>query len=327
MNGSNQVRLDSAPQQRAEPADGSYPLPSVGVVIPTRDRPELMRRALDAVLAQDYPGRMTVIVVFDGVSPDYHLTQDEPRPVKVLTNWRTPGLAGTRNTGVLGLDTDLVAFCDDDDQWLPGKVTAQVQALRAAPPETEFATCAIEVEFEGRIVPRLAGRTTVCLDDLVRSRMAMLHSSTFLAKREAMLGSLGLVAEEAPGSQNEDWDMLLRASKRAPIAHVDVPLVRVLWAGTSHFAYDYATKISSLRWMMSRHPEIRGCRPGAARVYGQLACWAAASGNRREAWFFTRQAVRNNWREPRAAIAIGAATGVIRIDRVIGALHRRGHGI
>ncbi|HEY1488952.1 MAG TPA: glycosyltransferase family 2 protein [Micromonosporaceae bacterium] len=309
------------------PAADIVELPSVGVVIPTRNRPELMRRALDAVLAQDYAGTIRVIVAYDGSTPDYMLPRAEPHPVMVLQNWRTPGLAGTRNTGVLGLDTDLVAFCDDDDQWLPGKLTAQVNALIAAPPGTEFVTCAIEVEHEGNYVPRLAGQDTVYLDDLIKSRMAMLHSSTFLARRSAMLGGLGLVAEEAPGSQNEDWDMLLRASKRAPIVHVDEPLVRVLWANTSHFAYEYATKISSLRWMMSRHPEIRGCRPGAARVYGQLACWSAASGNRRDAWHFTREAVRNNWKEPRAAIAIAAATGVVSVDKVLGALHRRGHGI
>ncbi len=302
-------------------------LPSIGVVIPTRNRPELMRRALDAVLAQDYAGKLRAIVVYDGTAPDYMLARAEPHPVMVLSNWRTPGLAGTRNTGVLGLDTDLVAFCDDDDQWLPGKLTAQVNALLAAPEGTEFITCAVEVEHEGNFVPRLAGQTVVELDDLVKSRMAMLHSSTFLARRLALTGGLGLVAEEAPGSQNEDWDLLLRAAKRAPIVHVDEPLVRVLWASTSHFAYEYATKISSLRWMMSRHPEIRGCRPGAARVYGQLACWSAASGNRRDALMFTRKAVRNNWREPRAAIAIAAATGVVSVDRVLGALHRRGHGI
>jgi glycosyltransferase involved in cell wall biosynthesis len=301
-------------------------LPSVGVVIPTRDRPELLLRTLDAVLAQDYAGALRVIVVFDGTPPDYLLARSEPRAVMVLANWRTPGLAGTRNTGVLGLDTDLVAFCDDDDVWAPDKVTKQVDAMLSVP-GTEFVTCAIAVSHEGNLVPRLAGQTRVGLDDLVRSRMAMLHSSTFMMRRDAVLGGLGFVAEDAPGSQNEDWDMLLRAAKRAPIVHVDEPLVRVLWGTTSHFAYEYATKISSLRWMMTRHPEIRGCRPGAARVYGQLACWSAASGNRRDAWRFTRQAVRNNWREPRAAIAIAAATGMVRVDKVLSVLHRRGHGI
>jgi hypothetical protein len=78
--------------------------------------------------------------------------------------------------------------------------------------------------------------------------------------------------------------------------------------------------------MMARHPEIRGCRPGAARVYGELACWSAASGNRRDAWYFTAKAVRNNWREPGTAMAIAAASGVVRVDRVLGALDKRAWG-
>jgi hypothetical protein len=85
--------------------------------------------------------------------------------------------------------------------------------------------------------------------------------------------------------------------------------------------------MAALRWMMSRHPEIRDCRAGAARVYGQLACWSAAAGDRREGWRWTRQALRSNWREPRAAIAFAALTGAVRIESVLAALHRRGRGI
>lgn len=316
------------------------PRPSVGVVIPTRNRPELVRRAVAAVRAQDYPGEVRVVVVYDQCAPDESVARADGPPVRVLENWRTPGLAGARNTGILALDTDLVAFCDDDDRWAPGKLRAQVAAL-AGRPEAELATCAIEVEYEDRVTVRLAGLDTVTLDDLTRSRMAMLHSSTFLARRAALTAGspadptgtpdltvgIGLVAEDAPGSQNEDWDLLLRAARRAPIAHVDEPLVRVLWGRSSHFAHEYATKISALRWMISRHPEIRGCRPGSARVYGQLACWSAAIGDRREALRWTRQAVRANWREPRTAIALAAISGAVTVERVVAALHRRGRGI
>jgi len=303
--------------------------PSVGVVIPTRSRPHLLRRAIDGVLAQDYPGPLRIVVVYDQTPADYLLARTGDRPLLVLANWRTTGLAGARNSGVLALDSDLVAFCDDDDVWAPAKLTRQVEALEATP-GAEFATCAMEVEYEGRFTPRLAGASLVCADDLVRSRMAMLHSSSFLIRRSALLDlydGIGLVAEDAPGAQNEDWDLLLRAAKRAPIVHVDEPLVRVLWGRTSMFAYEYASKMAALRWMMTRHPEINGCRPGAARVYGQLACWSAATGNRKDAWHWTRQAVRSNWREPRAAIALAAVTGVVRVENVLSALHRRGRGI
>ena len=301
--------------------------PSVGVVIPTRNRPELLRRAIAGVRAQRYPGTVTVVVVYDQTEPDYLLTATEDVPVMVLTNWRLSGLAGARNTGILTLDTDLVAFCDDDDAWVPDKLRRQVAALLAEP-DSEFATCAIEVEFGGRTTPRLAWLSRVTLDELTRSRMAMLHSSSFLIRREAFAPhGIGLVAEDAPGSQNEDWDLLLRAARRAQIVHLDEPLVRVLWGRTSHYAYEYATKISSLRWMMQRHPEISGCRPGAARVYGQLACWSAATGNRSQAWQFSKEAVRANWREPRTAIALVAMTGAVKVENVLSALHKRGRGI
>ncbi|BFU46958.1 glycosyltransferase family 2 protein [Krasilnikovia sp. MM14-A1004] len=301
--------------------------PSVGVVIPTRNRPELVRRAIAAVREQEYPGELTVLVVYDQTEPDHDLATTEGPAVSVLTNWRTSGLAGARNTGILALDTEFVAFCDDDDTWAPDKLRRQVAALLAEP-DAEFATCAIEVEFEGRTTARLAGCSRVTVEQLARSRMAMLHSSSFLIRREALAEeAIGLVAEDAPGSQNEDWDLLLRAARRTPVVHVDEPLVRVLWGRTSHYAYEYATKISSLRWMMQRHPEISGCRPGAARVYGQLACWSAASGNRSQAWQFSKEAVRANWREPRTAIALAAMTGAVKVENVLSALHKRGRGI
>ena len=307
--------------------------PSVGVVIPTRNRPDMLARAVKAVERQDYPGPVRTVVVFDQAAPDYLLARAGDRPLMVLVNTRTPGLAGARNTGILGLDTDLVAFCDDDDTWAPAKLRRQVRELG----DGEFATCAMSVRYADAVTPRLAGTDRVTVAHLVRSRMAMLHASGFLVRRESF-GSdgpdgpkppdcLGLVAEDAPGSQNEDWDLLLRAAKRAPIRHVDEPLIEVAWGRASFFAHQYDTKISSLRWMMARHPEIRRDGVGAGRVYGQLACWSAARGDRGEAMRYAREAVRSNWREPRAAIALAALSGVVRVESVLGALHKRGRGI
>ncbi|WP_239675999.1 glycosyltransferase family 2 protein [Natronosporangium hydrolyticum] len=300
--------------------------PSVGVVIATRNRPMLLRRALTAVLAQAYPGPIHVAIVHDQAEPDVALAAGGDRPVTVLMNQRTPGLTGARNTGVLALATELVAFCHDDDVWAPEKLQAQVAALTAAA-GAEVATCATELEYDGRRTPRLAGLDRIDLADLTRARLATLPSSTFLIRRAALVGPdrIGLLAEDAPGNQNQDWDLLLRAARRAPIAHVDEPLVRMLWRYTSPYSYEYTTKISSLRWIMARHPQLESGRPEAARVYGRLACWSAASGNRRAAWHWTKQTVRQNWREPRAAIALAALSGAVRIERLLATLHRRGH--
>jgi glycosyltransferase involved in cell wall biosynthesis len=297
--------------------------PSIGVVIPTHNRPDLMRAALRSVLAQRYPGRLCVVVVFDRAKPDETLAADGPRPVRVMKNQRTPGLAGARNSGICALDTDLIAFCDDDDVWLPGKLTAQVAAMD---PATEMASCAINVSYRGRATPRLAGKSQVRQADLLHSRMMMLHSSTFLLRRNALLGGLGLVAEDAPGSQNEDWDLLLRAARRHPITHVDTPYATIHW-GSSHFETRFDTKISSLRWMLDRHPELHGSPTGAARVYGQLACWHAAVGDRKAALHWAGRASKSQWSEPRAVIGAAAALGLVKVGTVLSLLHKRGRGL
>ncbi|MEV4577201.1 glycosyltransferase [Nonomuraea jabiensis] len=294
--------------------------PSVGVVIPTRgDRPAQLREAVESALAQDFPGRLSVVVVADGAAPgEIEAPARHPR-VRVLPNTRTPGLPGARNTGIAACDTDLVAFCDDDDVWLPGKLAAQTRALGER--GGEFASCGIEVEYGHRRVARLAGCDTVTADDLVRSRMVMVHSSTFLFERGALR-----LDESAPGGQNEDWDLALRAARRQPITHVDRPLVRVRWGG-SHYVARWADRIAGLDWMLARHPELAVDPRGAARVYGQLAFGHAALGHRREAVRWAVRAMRARAGEPRAPIALAVAAGLISAPAVLSALHRRGHGI
>lgn len=298
--------------------------PSVGVVIPAHDRPGPLRAALAAALAQDYPGRIEVVVVYDRAEPERQLADGDR--VRVVANARTPGLAGARNTGILELDTDLVAFCDDDDEWLPGKLRAQVAALRAQP-GAEFASCGIVVDHGGTCHPRLAGRIEVTHADLLRSRMVMVHSSTYLARRAALTDGIGLVDETIPGSQNEDWDLALRAARRHPIVNVDEPLVRVVWGASSHYAAQWETKADSLRWMLDHHPDLAGDRPGAARVYAQLSFAYACLRRRGEAFRWAWRALCSNWRERRVPFALVVAVGIVPGDTVLRHLNARGHGI
>ncbi len=92
--------------------------PKVTAVLPTHDRPVLMRRALNSILAQDYPGELDVVVVFDQAEPDQGLARaGEGRQVSVITNARKTGLAGARNSGILVASGAYIASCDDDDAW------------------------------------------------------------------------------------------------------------------------------------------------------------------------------------------------------------------
>lgn len=303
------------------------PWPSVGVVICTHNRPALMREALASVLGQDYPGPLHVAVVFDRSEPETDLERDAERSVRVYSNARTPGLAGARNTGIGRMNTDLVAFCDDDDVWLPGKLHAQVTRLRDEP-RAVFSSTAMRVSFDGKESDRLADADSVTADDLSRSRMSMLHSSSFLFHREAMVGEggFGLVNEGLPRSMAEDWDLLLRAAHVAPIAHVDQPLVLVRWGSTSYFSRAWEDQNLAHEWLIDHHPEMTRAAKGAGLLYGKLAFGNAAMGRRRAAVRYAAMAARRNPLEPRVPLAMAVAFGVP-AERVQRALNRWGHGV
>lgn len=309
---------------------GGPPWPSVGVVIPTRDRPDLLRRALASVAAQDYPGAIETLVVFDGTPPDRSLEVPAGaaprRTVRVLANERTPGLSGTRNTGILALRTDFVSFCDDDDHWLPEKVRRQVERA-TAPDHPEMVTCSITVDYEGTRTDRLAGTDAVTHADLTRSIFSMLHSSCFFFDRRALVERIGLANEDLPESQLEDWDIKLRAAERRPIAHIDAPLTVVQWGRSSMLARRWHSKNAALRRILRLHPAIEADRRAAARVYGQLAFGAAAAGDRRDSWRWIRRCVRADPRQWRAAVALAVLPRPANADRVLDVLHRFGRGV
>jgi glycosyltransferase involved in cell wall biosynthesis len=304
----------------------SPPLPTVDVIIPTNRRPALLRAALDSVLAQNYAGPLSVTVVFDREDPDRDLVASGPIVVRVLANEQTPGLAGARNTGILATDGELVAFLDDDDRWHPDKLTRQVGRL-AGESGAWFATTAVDVDYEGTTSSRRAGTSSVRHVDLLASRMSMLHSSTFLIRRDALLGPLGLVDETAPSSQNEDWDLLLRASALRPLAHVDDSLVSVRWGSTSRFAAAWQSRIEGAEWILGRHSDIRSSRVGYARLLAQMAFGRAALGERRAALALARRAARVRWHEPRIYLALAVASGCVSAESVQQRLHKHGHGV
>lgn len=314
---------DAVGEAARTPADAR--MPDVGVVLATHNRPQLMRRALESILAQTYDGRIEVVVVFDRSAPDESLAQDGgDRVVTVCENTRTPGLAGARNTGIMALRTPLVAFCDDDDSWTPHKLSRQVAALQDT--EAEFASTAMLVEYGDHRSERLAGSTSIRYADLLRSRMAMVHSSSFLIRRTALVDGIGLVDETIPESMCEDWDLLLRATKRHPVVHVDEPLIVVQW-GESYFNERWSVKNTAHEWMLEHHPDILSSRVGAGRVYGQLAFGNAALGNRRESLRWAVRALRTHLLEPRAVLALLVAARVVSDETVMRALQKRGHGI
>lgn len=105
----------------------------VRVVVPTHNRPRGLERALGSILMQGLPD-LEIIVVDDASSPAVtdSLSIRDPR-IQVLRNEKARGPAAARNQGALGFTYSWLAFLDDDDVWLPGKLEHCLSAIAQYP--------------------------------------------------------------------------------------------------------------------------------------------------------------------------------------------------
>jgi hypothetical protein len=123
------------------------------IVIPTRDRPLLLSRAVDSALAQTHES-LEVVVVDDGSAEPVELAS-HPR-VRVIRHPQARGSAAARNTGLASARGRCVAFLDDDDHLLPHMIETSLEALaRTTLPPPVGVLSGIElVDREGRILER-----------------------------------------------------------------------------------------------------------------------------------------------------------------------------
>jgi glycosyltransferase involved in cell wall biosynthesis len=129
-------------------------LPPISVVICTRDRTDLLKGALEAILALDYPNR-EIIVIDNAPSNNSTAELVAGLPVRYAKEER-PGLDWARNRGIAEASHEIIAFTDDDVRpdrgWLRGIATGfidpEIMAVSGLVAPAELETEAqIQYEF------------------------------------------------------------------------------------------------------------------------------------------------------------------------------------
>jgi glycosyltransferase involved in cell wall biosynthesis len=198
---------------------------AVSVIIPTRNRRELLLRAVHSVLRQHGVGLSVVVV--DEASSDGSADAAERLPdprVRVVRHTTRQGVSRARNTGLEHVDSPWVAFLDDDDLWAPAKLSAQLEALRRHPQAQWACTSAVLIDSEYRIVgmtfPPPSGADVA--DLMLRANAVPGGGSGVLVATELARQIGGF---DAALANLADWDFYTRLSLRSPVATVPEPLV------------------------------------------------------------------------------------------------------
>jgi len=204
--------------------------PLVSVVLPTYNRASLLRRSIDSVLEQTWQD-FELIVVDDGSTDGTRETvagTPDPR-VRYVARESNGGVAAARNTGVRAATGRYLAFHDSDDEWLPEKLARQVQALQPLD-ETCMSVCGVRRTFPaaggagagGLTYPRSASDWNKGLDWSGVLASGVAYTQSWLVPRRAVVDAGGFDERLCIW---DDWDLLIRLSRRLPIRTLPEPLV------------------------------------------------------------------------------------------------------
>ncbi len=193
--------------------------PLVSVVIPTYQRPELVKRAVRSALNQTL-SQIEVIVVING--GDGEPTQRslaeiaDPRLRIIQLPVNLGNAAPARNAGCEAAQAKWVAHLDDDDEWMPEKLERQYEAATRSdytfPIISHYLT--VRTSEGDSILPRRVPTKSEHISEYLFVRKdsysfgeGVIQGSTIFTSKELMLK----VPISTDAHKHEDWDWILHA--------------------------------------------------------------------------------------------------------------------
>ena len=103
----------------------------VSVIVPTYNRADLISETIESILNQTYKN-FELIIVDDGSTDNTEevIRKFKDSRIKYIKTDNWGGPARPRNTGIKKAKGEYIAFCDDDDIWLPKKLEKQIRVFQ-----------------------------------------------------------------------------------------------------------------------------------------------------------------------------------------------------
>jgi glycosyltransferase involved in cell wall biosynthesis len=169
----------------------------VSAVIPTRGRTELLHRAVRSALQQTLR-EIEIIVVIDGEDPETAFAVNqwarEDGRLRLLALPVQVGGSDARNRGVDAAAGEWIAFLDDDDEWMPDKLEAQLAAVEKSTAPFLIGTCKMIARTPGKdyVWPRRLPARDEQIGEYILARHSLtrgegyIQTSTFFVRRSVM---------------------------------------------------------------------------------------------------------------------------------------------
>jgi glycosyltransferase involved in cell wall biosynthesis len=252
-------------------------LPTVSVVVPTRNRVALLSRTLRSALAQESIA-VEVVVVDDGSTDDTPTMLaglGDPR-LRWVRSEGPRGVSAARNRGIAEARGDWIALLDDDDIWAPQKLVRQLDAADRQDRVWSY-TGAVAVDESLSVVGGGPPPSPAEVLAALPFRNAVPAGSSNVMVRRDILERSGTFDESL--RHMADWDLWIRLGRHGLPAAVDEPMVAYL-LHSENASLDLAAIPAEMAEIERRYRESHGPRVDRAYVYRWMAWSARRAGDR-----------------------------------------------
>lgn len=270
----------------------SHHNPLVSVVIPSKNRPDLVIATLVSVIDQTYDN-IEILVVDDGSDmPLAPLLKDRfSDRVLCLRNDQSLGGAVARNRGAQSAHGDYIAFLDDDDLWLPKKLEMQVDAFSKHGVDIGVVYCGFDFLYKEEIVPRQNKYHNNCDLSIAVLSGCPFGSPTPLIRKH-YFDMVGGFDRELPSCQ--DWDLWIRLSKVCGFYPVKESLALYRIHG-DQISTNLRKKIDGRKMVLAKHyDEIKNYPRVLSAHYSRIGSLCVLADEHVEARDFFSKALASN---------------------------------
>jgi glycosyltransferase involved in cell wall biosynthesis len=207
---------------------------SVSVIIPTKNRRDILNKAIDSVLKQEEVN-VEVIVVNDGSTDETaEFIKSNYPDILLINNSTSVGGAKARNIGAEAASVDYIAFLDSDDEWLPDHLISKLTTLQNLQADGVYGPFYIQDDFKTREVKfynNFPSHFSIA-DKISAFQPHDARTSTLVFKKEAFMK----IKFDETLQKHQDWDLainfdhkykLVLDNKPTAIIHVDSFHVRM----------------------------------------------------------------------------------------------------
>ena len=198
----------------------------VSVIIPTCNRKKFLRKALDSVLNQTYDN-FEIIVIDDCSCDDTKgmVLSYKDRRIKYFQNTSKLYAAESRNIGIERSNGDFIAFLDDDDEWLPDKLTMQMPLFRKNS-KVGIVYSSISLFFSDYNLSyntKPEKRGMIFKDLLIKNYIG--GTVSVVVRKEVFSNVFDGKYFDPNFKAREEYDLWVRISKKWEVDYIDTPLV------------------------------------------------------------------------------------------------------